>query len=517
MNNAPSENTVSSPNAVTHTNVGLLEATPGDYRPVETGAAHESPKFQVPGYEILSELGRGGMGVVYRARQVRANRDVALKMILSGNQAGTIEVARFQIEAEAVARLQHPNIVAVYEVGEYDGRPYFSMEYCSSGSLASTGGQPMPPRTAAELLLKICRGVAAAHDAGIVHRDLKPGNILITADGTPKVSDFGLAKEIGGTSRPAEREVTGSGAVLGTPSYMAPEQAGGAKRVGPAADVYALGAILYELLTARPPFKGPTPTETILLLLTEDPLPPRETHPEIPRDLELVCLRCLEKDPARRYPSAALLAEDLVRFLEGEPVSAARSGLVGRLVSSIDRVQMHERFGRYGNLLLALAPVMLLPELIIFWLLTSGESTQFAWMVRAFQATTFIGLVGHFLGWRFAPKGPAERQVWAIWAGYFLAAFTYGLSVMLMIGESERVMEFYPGFACLTALAFFAMAAGTWGYAAVIGAGFLALSFVMCINPKWALIEFGIAWAVVLVLIGLRARKLGRVSASIHE
>jgi serine/threonine protein kinase len=285
------------------------------------------PAPSVPGYEILAELGRGGMGVVYQARQTALDRNVALKMILAGAHAGTEERRRFQAEAEAAARLQHANIVQVYEVGEAGGLHYFSLEFCPGGSLADRlRGEPLPSRDAARLTETLARAVQAAHAAGIVHRDLKPANVLLGADGTPKISDFGLAKRMDG--QPGQ---TASGALVGTPSYMAPEQAGGrSKDVGPATDVYALGAILYELLTGRPPFRAANPLDTLLLVVSEEPVPPSRLQPGVARDLEAVALKCLEKDPARRYPTAHDLAEDLRRFGTGEPVRA-------RPVSSLER------------------------------------------------------------------------------------------------------------------------------------------------------------------------------------
>jgi hypothetical protein len=278
---------------------------------------------EVPGYEVLGVLGRGGMGVVYKARQARLNRLVALKMILAGAHAGEQELARFRTEAEAVARRQHPNVVQIHEVGEHQGLPFFSLEFCPGGSLdRKVRGTPQPPREAARLAELLARAMDVAHQAGIVHRDLKPANVLLAADGTPRITDFGLAKKL-------DEAVgqTASGAVMGTPSYMAPEQARGETgRVGPAADVYALGALLYELLTGRPPFKAATSLDTMLQVMTDEPVSPCRLLPGLPRDLETICLKCLAKGPAQRYASAGDLAEDLRRFLGGEPIQARPVG-----------------------------------------------------------------------------------------------------------------------------------------------------------------------------------------------
>jgi tetratricopeptide (TPR) repeat protein len=273
----------------------------------------------VPGYEILGVLGRGGMGVVYKARQVGLKRIVALKMILGGGHAGTQERIRFRIEAEAVARLQHPNIVQIYEIGEHNDLPFFSLEYCPGGSLASKlRDNLMTAQEAARLVETLARAMHAAHQVQLVHRDLKPANILLAADGTPKITDFGLAKDLGN-----EMGQTQTGAVMGTPSYMAPEQAmGDLKHIGPWTDTYALGAILYELLTGRPPFKGPSVWDTVDQVRQRDPVPPHHLQPKVPRDLETICLKCLNKAPAQRYASALDLAGDLRRFLDGEPVLA---------------------------------------------------------------------------------------------------------------------------------------------------------------------------------------------------
>jgi predicted Ser/Thr protein kinase len=303
--------------------LGPASGTTGGRSREPSGTSADAPASSappaVPGYEILGELGRGGMGVVYQARQTGLNRTVALKMILAGAHAGPEQLARFRAEAEAVARLQHPNIVQVYDVGEHQGTPYFSLEYIGGGSLARhLDGTPVPPRRAAELTEVLARAVHFAHQRGVIHRDLTPGNILLAEDGTPKVTDFGLAKRLD-----ADSSRTQSGAVLGTPSYMAPEQAGGKNReVGPAADVYSLGAILYELLTGRPPFKADSVLETLAQVVGAEPAAPRLLQPRVPRDLETVCLKCLEKEPRKRYPSAAALAADLGRFLGGESIEA---------------------------------------------------------------------------------------------------------------------------------------------------------------------------------------------------
>jgi serine/threonine-protein kinase len=303
------------------------------------------------------------MGVVYKARQLKPPRLVALKMVLAGGHAGTEKVARFRTEVEAVARLAHPNVVQVYEVGEHQGLPFFSMELCPGGLDRKLGGTPQPARDAARLVEALARGVHAAHQGLVVHRDLKPANVLLSADGTPKVSDFGLAKKLD------EAGQTRTGAVVGTPSYMAPEQAAGkSKTVGPAADVYALGAILYECLTGRPPFKAASDWETVVQVLSAEPVPPRRLSPKVPRDLETVCLKCLRKEPDRRYASAAELADDLGRFLRGEPVLARPVGPAGRLA------RWARRRPAVAGLLLAL--LVLSAAGIAAWVSAANARTQ---------------------------------------------------------------------------------------------------------------------------------------------
>jgi tetratricopeptide (TPR) repeat protein len=280
---------------------------------------------EVPGYVVLEELGRGGMGVVYKARQLHPSRLVALKMLLAAGHAGAEQQARFLAEADAIARLQHPGIVQVFEISRHGDLPYLALEYVGGGSLAQQiAGQPQPPRTAAERVEALARAVQHAHEHGVIHRDLKPANVLLGADGAPRVTDFGLA-------RLGEGGHTAAGAVMGTPSYMAPEQAGGdSGTVGPAADVYALGAILYEMLTGRPPFQAATALETLEQVRSIEPVPPRRLNPQVPADLETITLKCLHKAATRRYGSAGELADDLIHFQRGEPIVARPAGWVER-------------------------------------------------------------------------------------------------------------------------------------------------------------------------------------------
>ncbi|HEV3203940.1 MAG TPA: protein kinase, partial [Gemmataceae bacterium] len=321
----------------------------------------------IPGYEILGELGHGGMGVVYKARQDRLKRVVALKMISPGKQAGEWEQSRFRTEMEAVARLQHPNIVQIYEVGEQDGRQYCALEYVEGLSLSQwLAGTPKTGQEAANLLESLARAVYYAHQQGIIHRDLKPGNVLLgvgvqrsTVNGPqktersllssiPKIADFGLAKRLDAT---AGAEQTRTGEILGTPSYMAPEQAEGkSSMIGPGADIYSLGAILYELLSGRPPFKGESTLDTLLQVRSQEPVAPSRLQPKVPRDLETICVKAMAKSPDRRYGTADELANDLRRFLDGKPILA-------RPVSQVEKLW---RWGRRNPMVAALSATILM-------------------------------------------------------------------------------------------------------------------------------------------------------------
>ncbi len=353
----------------------------------QVGRAGETP--EVPGYEILEELGRGGMAIVYRARQIHANRFVALKMILDGGRARNEDLKRFRTEAEALASLQHPGIVQIFEVGEHKGKPFFSLELCSAGNLNRyLNGTPLPPRQSAKLVLSLAKAVHAAHEANVLHRDLKPGNVLLTPHSSakanlasqsnpensrpsldsliPKVTDFGLAKKLDDEGH------THTGMILGTASYMSPEQAKATKDVGVASDVYSLGTIFYECLTGRPPFRAASSAETILQVLYQEPVAPRHLQPKVPRDLETILLKSINKEPKRRYATADALAEDLHRFLEGEPIQARRTSALERWLKWARR--QPATAGLY-----MLVPVLLIVALLgggAIWLWQQAESAR---------------------------------------------------------------------------------------------------------------------------------------------
>jgi WD40 repeat protein/tRNA A-37 threonylcarbamoyl transferase component Bud32 len=329
-----------------------LPSTPD---PAANPLAAETPLPDVPGYEILCQLGSGGMGVVYKARHQKLNRMVALKMILAGEHADADRLARFHVEAEAVARLRHPNIIEIYDIGLANGMPYFVLEYLPGGSLKQLFQQgPLPPQLSAKLLATLGQAIHTAHLAGIVHRDLNPSNVLLAQDGTVKITDFGVAKRSEATGQ------TKIGQIIGTPAYMAPEQAKGeSESVGPASDVYALGAILYEALTGQPPFQGKTVMEILRKVQNDEPVPPRQLAARVPADLETVCLKALRKESKERYATAQEFADELDRFLHDEPVRA-------RPLSRLEKVcRWCRRNPTLGGLLIATTGLMLMAALAI--------------------------------------------------------------------------------------------------------------------------------------------------------
>ncbi len=410
-----------------------------------SSAALRSPAVprRIGQYEILRELGRGGMGVVYHARQAGLGRTVALKMILRGELASAADVARFRGEAESAARLSHPHIVSVYEVGDFEGQPYFSMQYVEGTTLARRiADGPLPPREAAQLLIPVCRAIAAAHRAGVLHRDLKPSNVLIDSANRPYVTDFGLAKRLHpGAAEGAEAAshataLTHSGAVLGTPGYIAPEQAAGQRGViGAATDVYSLGAILYAMMTGRAPFQAASPVDTLLMVLEQDPPPPRLLNPQADPDLELIALKALQKPADLRYASADDLADDLEAFLRHEPISA-RSSHFSQVLSRAFRPTHHVAILENWGLLWIWHALVLLVLCIV-------TNAMQLWDVDARWPYFLLWTVGlgawAVIFWNLRRRdGPVtfvERQVAHAWAA------SMGCSTMLFAVEGLLGMD----------------------------------------------------------------------------
>lgn len=448
------------------------------------------------------------MGVVYKAREQDLNRVVALKMVRAGSQASPEDLARFQSEAEAVAALSHLNIVQIYHVGEHDGQPFFTLEYCSGGSLADQlERNPLPARQAAELMERVARGVAFAHLNGIIHRDLKPGNVLLQSDGIPKVTDFGLAKKVESTD-----DLTQTGAVLGTPSYMSPEQAEGqGKRVGPAADVYALGAILYKCLTGRPPFQAASPMDTMIQVLERDPAPPRLLNPSVPYELEVICLKCLEKRPENRYPSADAVADDLRRYLNGESIHARGYNVISRLARTLEHSRHEEEFGDWGNMLIWFAGLIVSMYGLMYVLMRQGPA--FDWVAISIQYLFFLCVAVVFWIYRqgrLLPTTPAERQLWSIVIGFVIACFTLRWAVRQFYVSEPILIDprfLYPLWCTLSGLAFFAMAGGYFGRFYLIGLAFFVLALLLPHAPDLGPLGFGLLWGLALLILGRRFRR----------
>jgi serine/threonine-protein kinase len=383
-----------------------------------TSAAQELPCV-FGDYELLQELGRGGMGVVYKSRQISLGRTVALKMILRGSFATPDDLVRFRAEAEAAARINHPAIVPVYEVGQHDGNAYFSMQWIEGETLNDRlASGPMPPREAAELLLIVSRAIQAAHEKSVLHRDLKPSNILLDRNGDPHVTDFGLAKRV-----TSEANLTRSGAILGTPSYLAPEQAAGDRgSLGPATDVYSLGAVLYQMLTGRPPFQAATPLDTVMLVLEQDPLPPRLLNARADRDLELIAMRCLQKPPELRYASAAALADDLEAYLAGEPISA-RSGRFSAVIARWFRETHHVSvLENWGILWMWHAAVLLVLCLLTNWMHWRQFEEPASYLILWGGGLAVWAPIFWALRHRAGPVTFVERQVAHVWGSSVIAS-----------------------------------------------------------------------------------------------
>ena len=448
------------------------------------------------GYELLEELGRGGMGVVYRARQLGLDREVAVKMILRGQLATPSERERFCAEAEAAARLDHPNIVPVYEVGEAEGRPFFSMKYIAGRTLAQLLAEhPLPAHQAASILAAVSRAIHFAHEKGVLHRDLKPSNILIDADGEPHITDFGLAKRI---ADPVS--LTKSGAILGTPSYMAPEQAAGARgQVGPASDVYSLGAVLYHMLTGRPPFQAASPVDTVLLVLEQDPVPPRVLNPKADRDLEMIALRCLQKPADLRYPNAEALAADLEAYLHDEPI-AARSGRFAQVLSRLFRETHHAAvLENWGLLWIWHSLVVFIACAATDLFHLAGLNTRWYYIALWTAGLGTWASVFWALRRRVGPVTFVERQIAHVWAASMIAI---GLLFFLELLLALPPLTLSPVLGLISGMVFFIKAGILSGTFYLQAVALFATAFVMGLFPRYAHFIFGTVTALCFFIPG---------------
>jgi hypothetical protein len=379
------------------------------------------------------------------------------------------------------------------------------MEYIEGPSLSQRlADGPLADKAAARYVATLARAIQHAHEHSILHRDLKPSNILLDGEDRPHITDFGLAKRLN-----LDSGQTRTGAVLGTPSYMAPEQAAGHKRLTGAVDVYGLGAILYELLTGRPPFRAETSLDTLHQVLECDPAPPRLLNPNVPRDLESICLKCLEKGPHRRYASAAELAADLDRFLAGEMIVARGANLVDRVKSALERSQYDIEFRAFGNLFLLFAVVLLAAEAGINLLVLTGQPLALLGLAHAAELMLLAVLFWRSRVSSLKPTSTAERLMKAVWLGYVVTVLVIALHFRIVAGwtpEADLIM--YPLITAVTGMPFFILGSCYWGSCYAFAAAFLGLSLLMPFDPRWAPIEFGLLWAVVLGIIGFRMRRL---------
>jgi eukaryotic-like serine/threonine-protein kinase len=467
--------------------------------PSVPAAAPTAPSMATCGdCELLEELGRGGMGVVYKARQVSLGRTVALKMLLRGESATAADTARFRAEAEAAARLDDPHIVPVYGVGDHDGRPYFLMRYVEGTTLARRLAEgPLPPREAASLLAPICRAVDYAHQRGVLHRDLKPSNILIDRDGVPFVSDFGLAKRID-----VAGDLTHTGAILGTPSYMSPEQASGTRgQVGPASDVYALGAILYHAITGRPPFQAASPIDVLFLVREQDPLPPRLLNPKADRDLEMIALKCLQKPADLRYRSAADLARDLEAYLAGEPISARSTSLAAVAVRMLGETHHAAILENWGVLWMWHSLQILLLCLLTNGLYLGGARSPVAYLLLWSIGLLTWASIFWSLRRRAGPVSFVERQIAHLWAGAVISCILLFFVEMLL---GLPVLRLSPVLAMMSGVVFTAKAGILSGTFYIQAAALYLTAVIMAIVPRYGVAIFGLVSAICYFVPGLK-------------
>jgi hypothetical protein len=491
---------------------GSLAEAASDHPPPRAPVASPPGGF-VPGatplpatfgdYELVEEIARGGMGIVYRAVQKSLGRTVAVKMLLRRDLAGPGDLARFRSEAEAAAQLDHPGIVSIFEVGECDGHPFYSMPLVEGTTLSRRlADGPLPPREAAAILAKVATAVQAAHDRGVLHRDLKPSNILIDSAGEPQVSDFGLAKRI-----EAAESMTHTGAILGTPCYMSPEQAAGSRGdVGPLSDVWSLGAILYQMLTGRPPFQAAGPMDTLLAVLETEPPLPRSLDRLVDRDLEMVALKALQKPQERRYASAAALAADLRAYLAGEPVAARRGGIAD-VFSRLFRETHHAVVLENWGLLWMWHSVVILTLCVVTDVLAwQGITTRWPYLVLWGGGLALWAPIFWALRHRTGPVTAVERQIAHVWGASVIASvLLFWVEALLHDhGRELQVLTLSPVLALIAGSVFFVKAGILSGIFYVQAAVLFTTALVMCLVPSWQHIIFGLVSGACFFIPGLK-------------
>jgi serine/threonine-protein kinase len=470
----------------------------------------------VPGYQNLGQLARGAMGVVYKARQLSLNRLVALKMILAGGNASPDALARFRVEGEAAARLQHPNIVQVYGVGKcvWGGAecPYIVMELVEGGSLAQlVCDKPPSQERAAELVAVLGRAMHHAHQRGVIHRDLKPANILLTETGSPKIADFGLAKCLD-----ADSTSTRTGTVLGSLPYLPPEQASESKEeVTTLADVYCLGAVLYELLTGRRPFQGANVPELLRKVREEKPLPPRSLNRGVVADLETICLTCLEKKPGQRYSSALALAEDLESYLRGEAIKARQPSWAQMAWRELEKRRLVLDPWPWSTLSFVAAVVVFLTHLGIYWIARTEQPAALFWLCISIH-----WVLAAVLAWKYNLRRrqlltPDERHILSVWASFCLSAIV--LSVLAYPWDREGILALYPPLALLTGLYHFVIARFYWGRHYLIGITYYLLAIAIRLDPRWGPVAFGCLYAVNHIIAGFLLRHYARQGSNVRH